>query len=190
MNYYGKKEVFSKRQYIAVVVIAAALIFAVVYGSVYLGKGKKADYDLVRIHIRANSNSAEDQSVKYAVRDAVINLLTPLLAECEDTESAAAAIRGALSDIKITAGNTLRNNGLAYGVSAELRDEEFPTRIYDGVTYPAGVYRSLIVDLGEGAGDNWWCVAFPPLCFIPAEDDGTGTVKYRSKILEILKGHK
>ena len=80
----------------------------------------------------------------------------------------------------------LAENGFAYGARAQLRREEFPARVYEGVTLEAGVYDALIVELGEGAGANWWCVLYPPLCF-SAEATGENIV-YRSRIFEIIRG--
>ena len=80
------------------------------------------------------------------------------------------------------ADKVLRANGYTYGARASIRQEQFPTRVYDGVTLDAGVYDALIVELGTGAGDNWWCVVYPPLCF----SGGNGNVIYKSKIAEII----
>ena len=178
----------NKKSYIAAVALVAAAVTCILAFSAFIGKAEKTQNPgYLRIHIRANGNGAEDQAVKYMVRDGIIAVLTPVLAECKDASEAEKAIKGNLSAIGNIAESVLQANGFEYGARVEIREEEFPTRIYDGKTLPGGVYRALIVELGEGTGDNWWCVAFPPLCFVPAEDDGSGTVKYRSKILEIIR---
>ena len=87
-----------------------------------------------------------------------------------------------LGEIERVAEEVLRQNGFAYGARARLKKEEFPTRVYDGVTLEAGVYDALILELGAGKGDNWWCVIYPPLCFT----GGNANVVYRSKIAEII----
>jgi stage II sporulation protein R len=92
-----------------------------------------------------------------------------------------------LSEIESLARDVLTARGFGYGAKAAVRAEEFPTRIYGGLTLEGGVYNALIIELGRAEGVNWWCIAFPPLCFSPAEDDGGGNVKYRSKILEIIE---
>lgn len=137
----------------------------------------------LRIHIRANSNSAEDQTVKYKVRDKVVEFLTPIVAECETKEKAIKKINANLRGAEAVAVRVLRENGFDYGARAEIREEEFPTRVYDGATLEAGVYDALIMELGTGAGDNWWCVVYPPLCF----GGGNCSVVYKSKIAEIVK---
>lgn len=128
---------------------------------------KNRKQDCVRIHIRANSNSEIDQSVKLDVRDAVVNYLTPLLSDCKSSD------------------DVLLDKGFPYRATVRLSSEKFPYRKYDDVSFPAGVYDALIVELGEGTGNNWWCVCFPPLCFVP--DDGSENFRYKSKIVEIIK---
>ncbi|MDR2091608.1 MAG: stage II sporulation protein R [Clostridiales bacterium] len=178
-----------KGAYIAAVAVAAAVISGIFAANMFLGyvKTGEPETEYLRIHIRANSNSAEDQSVKYSIRDETVAYLTPVLAECRTAENAAEKIRESLNGISALADRVLAANGLNYNAKAEIRAEEFPTRIYGDVVLEQGVYNALILELGEAKGDNWWCIAFPPLCFIPAEDDGSGLVKYRSKIWEIIE---
>ncbi len=143
--------------------------------------------EYLRIHIRADSNEPQAQAVKYRVRDDVVSFLTPLVAEYSDKESAMVGVENALAKIAQVASGTLQKNGFSYGATATLEREEFPTRVYDGYTLPAGEYTALIIRLGSGAGDNWWCVVYPPLCFTKP----TGAnVKYKSKIAEIIQRWK
>ena len=137
----------------------------------------------LRVHIRANSNSAQDQEVKYKVRDAVVEYLTPIVAECETKEEAMKQIKANLDGAARVADQTLKSYGYTYGARASLRKEEFPTRVYKDATLAAGVYDALILELGTGEGDNWWCVVYPPLCF----GGGACKVEYKSKIAEIIK---
>ncbi len=137
----------------------------------------------LRVHIRANSNSAEDQEIKYKVRDRVVAYLTPIVAECETKEEAIGKIGSSLDGAARVADETLKENGYYYGARASIRQEEFPTRVYGQATLAAGVYDALIMELGTGEGDNWWCVVYPPLCF----GGGNCKVEYKSKIAEIVK---
>ncbi len=143
--------------------------------------------DYLRIHIRADSNEGQAQAVKYYVRDALVKYLTPLVAEYQTRAEALEGVQEHLNELAIVATNTLREHGFLYGATAELTVEEFPTRVYDGYTLPAGEYTALIVRLGSGAGDNWWCVVYPPLCF--AADNGQSVI-YKSKIKEIIENWK
>ncbi|MDR2634585.1 MAG: stage II sporulation protein R, partial [Clostridiales bacterium] len=93
-------------------------------------------------------------------------------------------IERSLNEIKTVADGALRENGFKYGATARLAREEFPKRQYLDYTFESGVYDALIVELGTGEGDNWWCVAFPPLCFIEAED--ADDFRYKSKIKELI----
>ena len=137
----------------------------------------------LRIHIRADSNDFEAQSVKYAVRDSVVAYLTPLVAEYQTKEEALSGIEKRLPQVVERSEKVLREQGFSYGARASLKKEEFPTRVYGEYTLPAGEYSALIIELGEGKGDNWWCVVYPPLCFSGVDTN----VVYKSKIKEIIQ---
>ena len=141
----------------------------------------------LRIHVRADSNAVEAQEVKYAVRDKIVEYLTPLVAGYATQSEAVAGVTQNLDGIRKVADTALRENGYDYGASASVKSEYFPTRVYDGCTLPAGEYTALIVELGAGQGDNWWCVIYPPLCF--SAPTGKNIV-YKSKILEIIRRWK
>ena len=141
----------------------------------------------LRIHIRAHSDDEEQQAVKYLVRDEIVQYLTPVVAHCQTQSQAVQSVRDCLVQIERTAEWTLRENGFFYGATVSVRQEYFPTRVYDGCTLPSGEYTALIVELGEGKGQNWWCVVYPPLCF--ASPSGQNVI-YKSKILEIIRRWK
>ncbi len=123
---------------------------------------------LIRLHVVARSDSAHDQAVKLAVRDAV-------LAEAERLTAGAAAPRAALAagldEIAHAAEQTLTALGEDVQVQVRLGKERFSTRVYDTFSLPAGVYESLRVTIGEGNGHNWWCVVFPSLCMTASMDE-------------------
>jgi stage II sporulation protein R len=148
-----------------------------------------SDYraEFLRIHIRADSNAQEAQAVKYLVRDKIVDYLTPVVACCESKNEAIVRVQEHLSGLERAAERALHQNGFAYGAKARLSVEEFPTRVYGEYTLPAGSYTALVIELGAGKGDNWWCVVYPPLCF--ATPSG-GNVVYKSKILEIIEAWK
>ena len=130
---------------------------------------------LVRLHVIADSDAAEEQEIKLEVRDAVLAYLTPALEEAESQQQARQIIRDNLEGIAQAAGSTARGRQ----VSVTLSRESYPTREYEGFTLPAGRYESLRVILGQGQGKNWWCVVFPPLCLSAAESE---------KVQDVLKG--
>ena len=142
--------------------------------------------EFLRVHIRADSNDADDQSVKYEVKDAVVRFLMPVAATCNTKEEAMDKIADILRDIEAVADGVLAARGYGYTCRAKLKREEFPTRVYDGVTLESGVYDALILELGTGTGANWWCVIYPPLCFA---GEATGAnIRYRSAIYDIIAG--
>ena len=139
----------------------------------------------LRIHIRADSNETQAQAVKYLVRDKIVEYLTPIVAECQTVDCAVQSLQTRITILEEIAADTLRNNGFEYGALASIKRETFPTRVYGEYTLPQGEYLALIIQLGEGKGDNWWCVAYPPLCFTVTQN-----VVYKSKILEIIDAWK
>ena len=125
---------------------------------------------VVRLHVLANSDGEEDQELKLLVRDRVLARATELLTQAGNRAEAESLLRRELPELEALAARELRANGCDYPVTAELTDTEFPTREYDGFTLPAGEYLALRVVIGEGAGRNWWCVVFPPLCTAASAD--------------------
>lgn len=169
---------------IIVLIAALVAVLVIVNAVAFTGEESKDEVNAnyLRIHIRANSNSELDQSVKYEVKAAVVDALTPKLCEVKSKEEAMEIISANLSVIDEISERVLESNGFYYGAKARLCEETFPARTYGDLTLSSGVYDALIVDLGSGEGDNWWCVVFPPLCFVA---DGEGEkVTYRSIIAE------
>lgn len=125
----------------------------------------------IRLRILANSDSAGDQLVKRQIRDRVVEEMNSWVAKLENPQSldqARAVIREHLPELEKLVGQELDKRGLAYGYKVELGVVPFPTKLYGGTVYPAGDYEALRITLGAGEGQNWWCVLFPPLCFIDA----------------------
>lgn len=126
---------------------------------------------LLRLHIKANSDAPADQALKYEVRNAVINALSSHLQTAGSAAAAQAEIDNVLPEVLLVAQNTVRAAGYDYEVSATLGEAQFPTRLYGDRVYRAGRYNALQIYLGEGRGENWWCVLFPPLCFVEVAQD-------------------
>ena len=161
-----------------IVVVAVTVVFVTKIN----GATAAADTDYLRIHVRANSNGQTDQSVKYLVKDEVVKFITPYAAQCTDKAAAMQVISGILDSIEEVCDRVLKQNGFTYTSRASVRAEEFPTRVYGDLTLESGIYDALIIELGSGTGDNWWCVIYPPLCFTSASAD----VEYRSAIMDII----
>ena len=167
-------------------IMAVLVILIAVVGTVFLVKNfpssAQAETDYLRIHVRANSNTQIDQSVKYKVKDEVVKYITPYVAECVDKPTAMKVISGILPELEEVCDRVLKSEGFNYVSKASVRAEEFPTRVYGDLTLETGVYDALIIELGTGKGDNWWCVIYPPLCFTSSSAD----VEYRSAIYDII----
>ncbi len=136
----------------------------------------------LRVHIRANSNNIEDQNIKYEIKDLVCEYLTPLFIDCKHIEKAKQILTANLDNIEMVIDNYLDQKGFLYKSSAKLNNEYFPTRTYSELILESGYYDALIIDLGSGQGDNWWCVIYPPMCFA----DNTNNIVYKSKLLSII----
>ncbi len=142
--------------------------------------------ECVRIHIRANSNSQADQQVKLAVRDSLTGYLSSILQNCTNKDCASATLQAHSTKLVQIANSTLNAYNFEYKTSISFKNEYFPTKQYDVYTFEAGYYDAMIIELGDGLGDNWWCVAFPPLCFVPTSEDGDKIV-YKSWVKELLE---
>ena len=130
-----------------------------------------AIYDnVLRLHVLANSDSTEDQSLKLAVRDRILEETASLFKDCKTKEEARAAVESNIERIREIAEKTVREAGYNYSVSVSLGEEEYPTKSYASCCFPAGEYLSLRVMIGEAEGENWWCVLFPPLCLDAASE--------------------
>lgn len=135
---------------------------------------------ILRFHVRANSDSTEDQELKMAVKEDVVTMLKPYLTDCNSVAESKRVILSKLNDIYETAINTITEQGYDYDVRVYVTQEEFPAKTYGDITFPQGKYQALRIDIGFAQGQNWWCVMYPPLCFI---DDSTAVVSEDGKAL-------
>ena len=131
-----------------------------------------------RLHVIANSDSEEDQNLKYIVRDNLIDYMNNLCKNCSSKEEVIEIANQNLDNLKKIAQDTIIKQGYSYPVEVEIGNFEFPTKTYGDISFPAGFYDALRVKIGESKGKNWWCVMFPPLCFV---DVSTGVVSEDSK---------
>lgn len=128
-------------------------------------KGAEKVYDsVIRLHVLAASDSEEDQRIKLLVRDRLLESSDFLFGNASTVDSAKATALSAGKKAVELADSVLREEGVSYKASFEWGTENYPTREYDGISFPAGNYHSLRIVLGNGEGQNWWCVLFPPLC--------------------------
>ena len=151
--------------------------------------------DLIRLHVIANSDSPEDQAVKLQVRDAVLRYLKPILADITASEQAVAEIGRRQGEISEIANQVLRSQGMSYQSQLEIGRFDFPLKTYGPIVVPAGEYEAVRLLLGQASGRNWWCVLFPPLCFIdintavavppPSADEHSSTISQDKTKVEL-----
>ena len=147
-----------------VLALMLGVTLALILGA-WLGGEQRALADqVVRLHVIANSDSAEDQALKLAVRDGVLSRAEALYPPDATLDQARAALAGHLDELAAAGQAVVDAHGGTDRVTAQLTRCWFPTKTYDGFALPAGEYEALRVVIGEGAGQNWWCVVFPPLC--------------------------
>lgn len=127
--------------------------------------GESEIYDSVfRLHVIANSDSEEDQTLKLKVRDAILEKSETLFGNCHNREEAINVVKSNITEIEKTAAAVIKKEGYSYPVSIKIGEEIYPTKNYEGFCFPSGNYMSLRIIIGDGVGQNWWCVLFPPMC--------------------------
>ncbi|MBK5485467.1 stage II sporulation protein R [Peribacillus sp. TH16] len=176
-----------KTKHLAIIYLLILTIGTIV--SIYMPKAEAVSAEetmvipdeAIRLRILANSDTEEDQAVKRLIRDKVNEDITKWVQELTSLDEAREVITSHLPDIQATAEAVVRENGLEQSVNVDFGQAEFPTKLYGQYLYPAGDYEAVIITLGEGEGANWWCVLFPPLCFL---DFSNGTAVSQSPIVE------
>lgn len=141
--------------------------------------------NLIRFHVIANSDSPEDQQLKAHVRDRIISYMNVKLKDSRDVEETKHIILENLGRIEEIARNEIRSSGREYPVKAMLGTFNFPTKLYGDITLPAGKYQALRVEIGKAEGANWWCVLFPPLCFVDVTH-GTVSADVKEDLKKVL----
>lgn len=139
---------------------------------------KDISNSVFRLHVIANSDTSEDQSLKLKVRDNVLSYMNSICIDAKNKEEAITIAQNHQEDFKQIAIDTIKENGYDYSVSINIDNFSFPTKTYGDISLPSGYYDALRIEIGEAKGQNWWCVMFPPLCFV---DVSSGIVPEESK---------
>lgn len=151
--------------------LIAAICIVILVLSLLPVHGENEIYsDVLRLHVLANSDTNEDQALKLKVRDAVLEASAPILEGCDSREDAIEKISANISLLTRAAQEAIAKEGRNDAVRIELSEEVYPTRDYEAFCFPSGAYASLRVLIGDAAGQNWWCVLFPPLCLSAATE--------------------
>ena len=168
---------------IILLILLAAFIIVSAYSYVSAVSYDIAD-SVFRLHVIANSDSAEDQALKYKVRDSILNYMNSLVTSTTSKDEAMEIVTNNIDNFKNIAEATIKENGYNYSVNITVGKHSFPTKYYGDVSLPAGIYDALRVEIGSASGQNWWFVMFPALCFV---DISSGIVPEESK--ESLKNN-
>jgi stage II sporulation protein R len=157
--------------------------------------------DIIRFHVRANSDAGEDQALKLEVRDEILDVMGEKFRNTKSLEESREIIMANMDEMKSIAEDVVDRWGKDYSIDVSLGQDYFPIRKYGNMVFPQGEYETLMIEIGEGKGQNWWCVMFPPLCFIDITHsvafeneeleefiiDETQPVKLKSIILDLIK---
>ncbi|WP_027339588.1 stage II sporulation protein R [Halonatronum saccharophilum] len=193
-----------RSSFIVVIVLVVIILSLFANKKAFVLDNNSIDYNpdnLLRLHIIPNSNSFPDQSLKREVRNEIIKKVKPIFEEAKTIEEASKSAEKEIDYIKGIILEKIINLGYEYKVEIEVGKYHFPTRSYGDTTLPEGDYNALRVTIGEGSGSNWWCVLFPPLCFIDSveesskdlsegiEIEGELEVDYRFKLVEYIENN-
>lgn len=142
--------------------------------------------DAIRVRVVPNSNSVVDQNMKEKVKNYVSNYMTLKLDKVMDVNEARNIINDSIDELNQDIEKMFQDNGYDMDFTINFGENHFPDKAYKGIIYNEGDYESLVVYIGEARGDNWWCVLFPPLCLLEADENDTGEVEYKTLVGEVI----
>lgn len=174
---------FIRKYWLEIVYIYSVVLFVAVYflfmvNTYAIDVEQSISESVIRFHVLANSDTQEDQLLKQNVRDAVLAYMEPKLKESKSIDESRKIIKAHLKEMTQVAAVVIDNWGKDYAVYTELAKEQFPTKVYGDIALPKGTYEACRIVIGEGKGQNWWCVMYPPLCYV---DAATGILPEESK---------
>lgn len=171
------------------------IILAIVMAPFIIKKNIDADIveipdESIRIRVVANSNSINDQFEKLRVTENIQRYIQELLKNATTKEESETIIKKNLLNIENNVKNTLNQLNSITNYQVKYGNNFFPEKIFKGITYESGYYESLVITLGKGEGNNWWCVLFPPLCLMETEENNMNDIEYELYVTEILSKYK
>ena len=174
---YLKNYFYKAKPFLVITILLSIYVFICAISYVTAASNDIAN-SVFRLHIIANSDSKEDQNLKLKVRDELLLYMNELSKNCNSKEEVIKLAEEHSDDLKKIASKVIYDNGFNYNVEVEIGKSDFPTKYYGDITLPCGTYDALKVKIGKNEGQNWWCVMFPPLCFV---DVSSGIVPDSSK---------
>ena len=173
----------SKKVKYSIIIIILLFLYIFISAISYVSAvSDKLENSIFRLHVIANSDSQEDQNLKLLVRDNLLEYMNNISLNCNSKDDAISIAKDHIDVFYNIANKTIKENGYDYNVNIEIGNYDFPTKTYGDISIPAGYYDALRVKIGNANGQNWWCVMFPPLCFVNVS---SGIVPEKSK--EILE---
>lgn len=174
------KKILTKNNILRFIILISLFTFFVLFSAFSYVNAVSEDLSnsVFRLHVIANSDSEEDQNLKLKVRDNLLEYMNSLCTGVSSKEEAITIAQNHIQDFESIAKKVIFDNGYDYNVTVEIGKCDFPTKQYGDVSLPAGIYDALRVKIGSASGHNWWCVMFPPLCFV---DVSSGVVPDSSK---------
>ena len=169
-----------------IILLLALISIFYVYTTFKKEESVKIPDSAIRFRILANSNSPRDQKIKQDITDKMQEELYNLLKNTKNINEARQLIKTNMNNFDNLLSNEMKDIEYSYDIDYGMH--EFPKKVYTGITYDEGQYESLLVTLGQGKGDNWWCVLFPPICLLEAEENqDSKNVEYKFFIKEIIE---
>jgi len=169
-----------------ILVIMAIMILFFVYNNEKVDAEVVIPDGAIRVRVIANSNTIYDQNMKMKVKSYIEENLSVLLLGVETVQEARSIINDNMDSLNSNIEKIFFDNDYNMDFKINFGDNYFPDKEYKGVIYDEGVYESLVVTIGEGVGDNWWCVLFPPLCLLETSEEGVSDVEYRSWVVQMI----
>lgn len=166
------KEKLKESRYLPILLVVLIIVVVSTVALVHGNNQKSKDLqsgiaeELIRFHVIANSDSKEDQELKILIKDSLIEELDPYLTDINSVSEARDILYNNLTLMESLANEKIKENGFTYTVRASLEYDYFPLKVYGDIALPPGTYEAVRIELGDASGRNWWCVMFPPLCFV------------------------
>lgn len=171
-------------------IISIIVIFLIGFQFIYFNNSTSVREDIshkiIRFHVIANSDTLEDQSLKLKIKDEVIKYMMPKLKESKSINQSRKILKQNDRAIKEIACNVIKEYGYDYSVNTSLDREKFPIKTYGNITLPQGDYEAYKIIIGSGEGQNWWCVMFPPLCFVDVTKGQVSNKKTEEQMKRVL----
>lgn len=168
-----------------IIIFLACLSLITVYNKSKAKESVKIPDSAIRFRVLANSNSPKDQKIKMEVKNKMQKELYSILKNTKNITEARRIINNNMDNFSQILDDQMKNKEYSYKIDYGMHD--FPEKTYKGITYEAGMYESLLITLGKGQGDNFWCVLFPPMCLLEAEETNKTEVEYKSFIKDIIE---